>query len=39
MLTYLEQVFNNSNRLKNAENKYQTLRQSSKDFNNFWVEF
>ena len=39
MLTYFEQVFGNSNQLKNAENKYQTLRQSNKDFNTFWAKF
>ena len=35
MLTYLEQVFGDLNRLKNAENKYLTLRQGNKDFNTF----
>ena len=39
ILTYLEQVFRNLNRRQNAENKYQTLRQSSKDFNTFWGKF
>ena len=39
MLTYLEQVFGNSNRPENAENEYQTLRQGGKDFNTFWAEF
>ena len=39
MLTYLEQVFGDSNRLENAENEYQTLRQGGKDFNTFWAEF
>ena len=39
MLTYLERVFGNSNRRRNAENKYQNLRQGSKDFNTFWGEF
>ena len=39
MLTYLERVFGNSNRQRNAENDYQNLRQGSKDFNTFWGEF
>ena len=39
MLTYLEREFGDSNRLENAENEYQTLRQGSKDFNTFWAEF
>ena len=39
MLTNFKQVFGNSNKLKNAENKYKTLRQGKKDFNIFWAEF
>ena len=39
MLTHLERVFGDLNRLENAENKYQTLRQGIKDFNTFWAEF
>ena len=39
MFTYLERVFGDLNRLKNAENEYQTLRQGNKDFNAFWAEF
>ena len=39
MIAYLKYVFGNSNRRKNAENKFQALRLSGKDFNTFWVEF
>ena len=39
MLTHLERVFRDANRLKNAENEYQNLRQSNRDFNSFWADF
>ena len=39
MFTYLEWVSGNWNRQQNAENKYQNLYQSSKDFKTFWKEF
>ena len=39
MLAHLERVFGDSNRLENAENEYQNLRQGNRDFNSFWADF
>ena len=39
MLVYFERVFGNPNRRQNAETEFQALRQDSKNFNTFWVEF
>ena len=39
MLAYLERVFGDSNRRRNAEYKFRNLHQEGQDFNTFWAKF